>query len=138
MVDGGHLENEEFLVKVPQFFHIANEMHITVRLSTKRLVVHDSVEGNAEFDTVNRPHYDVSQKSQNIRVDDNSKEVYQLLVRISYGSKAQKTKCSTVVNSDNLDKFWQDYSNAVKNGMSGLIKKKKKKSKTKSAKTHKK
>lgn len=137
MVDGSHLENEEFLVKVPQFFQIANEKHITVRLSTKRLIVHDDVEGNAEFDFSNRPHYDVSQKSQNLKVDGNSKEVYQLLVRMSYGSKAQKTKCSTVVSCDNLDKFWQDYSNAVKNGMSGLIKKKKK-SKTKSGRIHKK
>lgn len=137
MVDGRHLENEEFLTKVPQFFHVANEKHITVRLSTKRLVIRDSVEGNLEFDAVNRPHYDVSQKSQNVKVDDNSKETYQLLVRMAYGSKAQKTKCSTVVNSDNLDKFWQDYSNAVKNGMTGLIKKKKK-SKTKSGKPHKK
>lgn len=126
MVNEGRLSSEEFLIKVKQFFQIANEKHITVRLSTKRLVEHDPVEGNAEFDATRRPHYDVSQKSQGINVNDNSTNEYALLVKLSYGSSAKKTKCSTVVSSDQLDKFWQDYSSAVKSGMNGLVKKKKK------------
>ncbi|AQZ12893.1 SRP14 (YDL092W) [Zygosaccharomyces parabailii] len=126
MVNEGRLANEDFLTKVKQFFHIANEKHITVRLTTKRLVVHDPIEGNAEFDATLRPRFDVSQQSQSLQVKNNSSNEYSLLIKMSYGSGGKKTKCSTVVSSNELDKFWQDYSNAVKSGMNGLIKKKKK------------
>ncbi|CCF56132.1 hypothetical protein KAFR_0A06970 [Kazachstania africana CBS 2517] len=132
MANEGSLAPEEFLVKASEFFKIANEKGIAVRLTVKRLVKHDPVLGNAEFDTIDKPHYDVSKVATSVTVQDNlsSQEIYPLLFRITYGSHANKQKCSTVVNPDVLDKFWLDYSSVVKSSMNGLVKKKKSKSKS--------
>lgn len=130
MTNDGCLKPEEFLTKTTEFFKIANEKHLTVHLTVKRLLRHDPVEGNLEYDTTSQPHFDVSRKAQNTRIEANSQEEYPLLIRISYGSHSKKTKCSTTVKAELLDKFWQDYSSVVKSCMNGLIKKKKKKSKS--------
>lgn len=123
MVNEGCLSNEDFLGKVSEFFKNENEQ--VVHLTAKRLVTHDPVEGNAEFDSVGNPLYDVSRKAQSIEVEKCSNEVYPILIRMWYG----KRKCSTIVKTETLDKFWQDYSSVVKGSMKGLIKKKKKKTK---------
>lgn len=127
MVNEGCLSIEEFLPKISEYFKAANEKEVTVRVSTKRLVKGEPVEGNREFDATNNPHFDISRKAQQIHFKDVSQEVYPLLIRISYLSDAKKNKCSTVVKADDLDKFWQNFSAVIKGSMKGLIKKKKKK-----------
>ena len=129
MANSGCLSPSEFLSKVPEFFKTANEKHITVRLTAKRLIEHDPVEGNLEFDTTNHPDYDVSKKASEVTVASRSDREYPLLIRMSYGSRDKKAKCSTVVKASELDQFWQEYSSVFKGGMQNLIKKKKKKSK---------
>ncbi|EJS44362.1 srp14p [Saccharomyces arboricola H-6] len=129
MTNTSCLSPNDFLSRVPEFFKIANEKHITVRLTAKRLIEHDPVDGNLEFDAVNHPAYDVSRKSSEVLVSSSSDKEYQLLIRMSYGSHDKKAKCSTVVKANELDQFWQDYSSVFKGGMQNLIKKKKKKSK---------
>ncbi|CAI4311311.1 CEQ_1a_G0006900.mRNA.1.CDS.1 [Saccharomyces cerevisiae] len=129
MANTGCLSPGAFLSKVPEFFQTANEKHITVRLTAKRLIEHDPVEGNLEFDSTNHPDYDVSKKASEISVSSRSDREYPLLIRLSYGSHDKKTKCSTVVKASELDQFWQEYSSVFKGGMQNLIKKKKKKSK---------
>lgn len=62
MANTGCLSPGAFLSKVPEFFQTANEKHITVRLTAKRLIEHDPVEGNLEFDSTNHPDYDVSKR----------------------------------------------------------------------------
>ena len=105
----------------------------------KRLVKKDEVEGNPEFDPTKNAVYDVSKVSSlNNKVKNNSESKYPLLIRLSYGSHGKKTKCSSVIDSSNLDKFWQDYSNIAKSGMNGLVKKKKKKAKNANSKDKKK
>lgn len=124
MVNEGCLSNEDFLGRIPAYFQNTNEQ--VVRLTAKRLVNRDPVEGNKEFDTVQNPSFDVSKKAQSLQVKECSNEVYPILIRMKFGSK----KCSTIVSADALDKFWQDYSSSVKSSMKGLIKKKKKKTRT--------
>ncbi|CCD23350.1 RNA-binding signal recognition particle subunit SRP14 NDAI_0B03150 [Naumovozyma dairenensis CBS 421] len=128
----GCLSSETFLVKVSEFFKIANEKKITVHLTLKRLIDRDPVEENPELDSTKQPFFDVSQKATGVvpAGKEISTKEYPLLIRISYGSHAKKTKCSTIINSDQLDKFWQDYTSVVKSSMNGLIKKKKKKGKS--------
>lgn len=134
MANDGCLNPEEFLTRTTEFFKIANEKKLAVHLTVKRLLRHDPVEGNLEYDATTQPHFDVSRKAQNTRVESSSQEEYPILIRISYGSHSKKTKCSTIVKAELLDKFWQDYSSVVKSCMNGLIKKKKKKSKSLGAK----
>ena len=129
MKNEGCLKTDEFVVKTAEFFNEADKKHINVRLTMKRLVERDPVDGTAEFDTTNQPHFDVSKVTQLSKDKTVSRKKYPLLIRISYGSRSKKTKCSTVVNPDELDQFWQDYSSVIKSNMSGLIKKKKKKGK---------
>ncbi|CAI4037812.1 hypothetical protein SMKI_04G1460 [Saccharomyces mikatae IFO 1815] len=138
MANSSCLSPNEFLLKVPEFFKIANEKHKTVRLTAKRLIEHDPVEGNLEFDTTNYPDYDVSKKASNVVVSSSSDKEYSLLIRMSYGSHDKKAKCSTMVKANELDQFWQEYSSVFKGGMQNLIKKKKKKSKNGASKTVKK
>lgn len=60
---------------------------------------------------------------------------YPILVRISMNStnnkdkKQGKLKLSTVVETDQLNQFWQQYIRVLKNGFVGLKKKEKKKNK---------
>lgn len=60
---------------------------------------------------------------------------YPILVRISMNStnnkdkKQEKLKLSTVVETDQLNRFWQQYIRVLKNGFVGLKKKEKKKNK---------
>lgn len=135
----GCLSEADFLVKAEEYFKVANEKKIAVHVTVKRLIKKDPVEGNPELQGTKFPHFDVSKVSQlNRKVENNSTTKYPLLIRIWYGSHTKKTKCSAVVDADNLDKFWQDYANIAKNGMNGLIKKKKKKSKNSATKDKKK
>ena len=132
MSSDGSLSSDEFLKKVVEYFLIANEKHITVRLTIKRLMKNDPVEPILEYDSLNHPEFDVSTQAQSVQThaDAISQEEYLLLLRASYGSHKSKAKCSTVVESGNLDQFWQKYSSVVRSCMNGLVKTKKKKKKT--------
>lgn len=117
------MTNEQFLEKIPKYFEEGSRK--AIHLTVKRLVENDPVEGNAEFDAAKQPDYDVSRKAQSVKVETNSQRIYPVLIR----ARAHSKKCSTVVDSDSLDKFWQDYSAVVKSSMKGLVKKKKKRTK---------
>lgn len=58
---------------------------------------------------------------------------YPVLIRVTDGnkSKGQKIKLSTVVEPIELDTFWAEYINILKNGLTGLKKKNKSKKKAK-------
>lgn len=127
MTNDGCIEQDAFLKKAEEYFKEANKKAIAIRFTMKRYIKPDLVDGNPEFNTTELPKYDISKES-GIKVNDTiSQNTYDILVRISYGVKANKRKCSTIVSVDNFDKFWLDYSTVAKNNMNGLIKKKKKK-----------
>ncbi|CAL9728365.1 signal recognition particle subunit Srp14p [Monosporozyma unispora] len=127
MANDGCIEQDAFLQKAEEYFKEANKKSIAVRLTMKRFIQLDLVDGNPEFNTSELPKYDISKES-GIAVDDAiSQTKYDILVRVSYGVKTHKNKCSTIVKSENFDKFWQDYSSMAKSNMNGLVKKKKKK-----------
>lgn len=126
---GKHVTHEEFFVRAGELLDMSNETGRTARLSMKRYIERDEVEGNFEFDCGNKALSDVSMMSDFTKVKDGqlNKKSYQLLVRMTVGSRGKKLKCSTLVNADSLDKFWKDYASILKSGMKGLEKKKKKK-----------
>lgn len=134
MSDSSRVDNDTFFKKAEEFLKFANEKQIAVHFTVKRLVERDEVEGNLEFNTTENPKFDISKESS-IKTNQPISELsYKLLVRISYGSHTKKVKCSTTVNSIDLNKFWKDYSTIIKSNIDGLIKKKKKKSKGKQGK----
>lgn len=60
---------------------------------------------------------------------------YPILIRVTDGNKdkSAKIKLSTVVEPENLDAFWNEYTNVLKTGFVGLKKKAKSKKKAKKA-----
>lgn len=78
-----------------------------------------------------------SSLKDNLSDTNESTQHYPLLFRATNGNsdKTKKIKFTTVVNVQDLDSFWVQYTEVVKAGMSGLKKKdKKKKQKQKKAK----
>ncbi|KAK5778801.1 RNA-binding signal recognition particle subunit SRP14 PWA37_001304 [Arxiozyma heterogenica] len=127
MTNDGCIDQDAFLKKAEEYFKEANKKAIAVRFTMKRYIKPDLVDGNPEYNTDESPKYDISKES-GIKVNDTiSQNTYNILVRISYGVKLNKHKCSTIVPVDSFDKFWLNYSAVTKNNMDGLIKKKKKK-----------
>lgn len=127
MTNEGCIDNNAFIKKAEEYFQEANRKGIAVRLTMKRFIQPDLVDGNPEYNTAELPKYDISKES-GIKVNDTTSQAkYNILVRISYGVKTHKTKCSTVVSAEDFDKFWQDYCSVAKSNMNGMIKKKKKK-----------
>lgn len=61
---------------------------------------------------------------------------YPILIRVTNGAskKDKKIKYSTVVENKDLEDFWKEYANVLKNGITGLKKKDKKKNKKKKTK----
>lgn len=127
MANQGCVDPVAFLKLAEEYFQNANKKSIAVRLSMKRFIKPDLVDGNPEFNTTELPKYDIS-KISGIPVNDTiSQEQYNVLIRLSYGVGSKKNKCSTIIPSEQFDKFWQDYSALAKSHMDGLVKKKKKK-----------
>lgn len=62
-------------------------------------------------------------------------KTYSILIRVTDGNKEKsaRVKLSTVVEPENLDAFWNEYTNVLKAGFVGLKKKSKSKKKTKKA-----
>ncbi|KAL3232625.1 Signal recognition particle subunit SRP14 [Nakaseomyces bracarensis] len=132
MASKGVVSPNEFLTKAEELFKSANEKKVKVHLTVKRYVKEDPVEGNLERDATKHPNYDISKLARTLESEDSSDKSYPLVLRIWCGSNAKKTKYSTIVETEEIDKFWQEYSSVVKRGMNGLIKKKKKKKNTSS------
>lgn len=117
------LDNAEFLKQVEAIL-ATNGGKSSVYLTQKRLSV-DEVAGVTDLST-NVVQY-------NGEVQPNA-STYPVLVRISLNGKVRKDKkdklkLSTVVETAQLEGFWTDYSQVIKNGFIGLKRKEKKKAK---------
>lgn len=116
----GRLNNSDFLSKVNDELS-ANEGKSSVYFTQKRLsltlepATSDNI-NDLSSNVVNHPSTFVS-----------NTQTYPVLIRFTRGDK--KSKISTVVEPANLDKFWNEYAQILKNGFVGLKKKEKKKSK---------
>lgn len=116
----GRLNNTEFLAKVTDVL-TSNEGKSSVYFTQKRLSL------TLEPATPNN----INDLSSN--VVDHPKEFptnttsYPVLIRFTLGDK--KSKVSTVIEPEDLDKFWSEYAQILKTGFVGLKKKEKKKAK---------
>lgn len=116
----GRLNNTEFLSKVNDEL-TSNEGKSSVYFTQKRLSL--SLEP-ATSDNINDLSSNVVDHPK--RFPSNS-QTYPVLIRFTLGDT--KSKISTVVEPENLDKFWNQYAHIIKNGFVGLKKKEKKKAK---------
>lgn len=126
----GRLNNSQFLTNLSEIL-ASNNGESSVYVTQKRL---------ASALPVDAADSKINDLSSNVN-DDNkfeqNTETYPILIRISMNSEKSKastpskpkTKLSTVVETNNLDKFWTDYAQVIKNGFVGLKKKDKKKNK---------
>lgn len=99
------LDNEQFLSTLAVLLKTSNEQG-SVYLEQKRLT---KTGADSVIDATTAP--------------------YPLLFRATDGAKtkSKRVKISTIVSPDNLDQFWQGYTEALKSGMAGLRRKDKKK-----------
>lgn len=125
------LDNSQFLKQLNEAV-VKNDGKSSVYLTQKRL---SSQEGASSVTIDDLP--------TNVIPDDRVQNdtSYPILVRISMNStnnkdkKQEKLKISTVVETDQLSQFWQQYIRVLKGGFVGLKKKEKKeKKKTKKSK----
>lgn len=125
------LNNAEFLKRLSSTLEV-NEGRSSVYLTQKRLL--------SALPTSENQH-DLSDLSSNV-IDTFpfttifNTNTYPMLIRVSMNPRRskeevtkEKLKLSTVVEANNLDAFWDDYSQVVKNNFVGLKKKEKRKSK---------
>ncbi|EGV65234.1 hypothetical protein PSN45_002627 [Yamadazyma tenuis] len=124
----GRLNNGEFLTQVGDIL-TQNDGKSSIYLTQKRLspaLDLDEPDVNEGVESIN----DLSSNVVEHKFKSNTQE-YPILIRIALGSNGskQKVKLSTVVEINNLDQFWSDYSSVIKAGFVGLKKKEKKKSK---------
>lgn len=126
----GRLNNSEFLTKLSEVL-ISNNGESSVYLTQKRLT---------STLPIDEPTSKISDLSSNViktEAFEKNTTTYPVLIRISMNSgnmksssqSKQKTKLSTVVETSNLDQFWSEYVQVIKNGFVGLKKKDKKKNK---------
>ena len=125
------LNNADFLKRLSNILEV-NEGKSSVYLTQKRLLSALPINDNQD---------NMSDLSSNVIEKVPSKIVpntntYPVLIRASMNSKhtsegtiKKKLKISTIVETNNLDIFWDDYSQVIKNNFVGLKKKEKKKSK---------
>lgn len=119
------LDNSQFLKQLNEAV-VKNDGKSSVYLTQKRL---SSQEGASSVTIDDLP--------TNVIPDDRVQNdtSYPILVRISMNStnnkdkKQEKLKISTVVETDQLSQFWQQYIRVLKGGFVGLKKKEKKKTK---------
>lgn len=112
----GRLENKQFLETL-QTELSQNDGKKSVYLTQKRMV--DLAEGSTMEDLPSNV-VDTTGFATNTAT-------YPVLIRASLNGK--KTKISTVVQTDELDAFWTEYVQILKNGLVGLRKKDKRKKK---------
>lgn len=129
------LNNAEFLERLSVIL-LQNDGKSSVYFTQKRL----SPSLNTE--DANQDIHDLSSNVFPSTSFQSNNQSYGILIRatINSGKKASekvpdkgalaKTKISTVVETSNLDKFWKEYTQQLKNGFVGLKKKERKKKKT--------
>ena len=125
----GRLNNSQFLTQLSEVL-TSNNGESSVYVTQKRLT---------STLPIDEPTPKINDLSSNVIKADAFEEntaTYPVLIRISMNSGSkntpqskQKTKLSTVVETGNLDQFWSDYVQVIKNGFVGLKKKDKKKNK---------
>lgn len=126
----GRLNNSQFLTQLSEVL-TSNNGESSVYVTQKRLTTTLPID---------EPTPKINDLSSNVIKADAFEEnttTYPVLIRISMNSgnskntsqSKQKTKLSTVVETGNLDQFWSDYVQVIKNGFVGLKKKDKKKNK---------
>lgn len=116
----GRLTNTEFLTQVNTVLS-ANEGKSSVYLTQKRLS--PSLE-TPPTESLSDLSSNVVELPQKYTVNT---QTYPILVRFTTGDS--KSKVSTVVEAENLDRFWTEYTKVLKNGFVGLKRKEKKKQK---------
>lgn len=112
------LSNKEFLSKLQENL-IENGGSSSVYLTQKRLV--------ASLESC--PKDQLTDLSSNVvqHPEEYGKNTRQYPVLIRYTNGTKESKISTVIDPENLDSFWGDYSTVLKTGFTGLRKKDKKK-----------
>lgn len=118
----GRLNNSDFLQKVNDELS-SNAGKSSVYLTQKRLSL--TLEP-ATADNINDLSSNVVQHPNDFPTNT---QTYPVLIRFTSGDK--KSKLSTVVEPADLDKFWTEYAQILKNGFVGLKKKEKKTKKSK-------
>lgn len=126
----GRLNNSEFLKQLGEEL-TKNNGESSINLTQKRL----SIPLDLEEDSAKPTNEKINDLPSNVikHSDEFPKNTqkYPILIRLALKgeTKKQKTKLSTVVEVENVEQFWVDYSQVVKKGFVGLKKKEKKKSK---------
>lgn len=126
----GRLNNSQFLTQLSEVL-ASNNGESSVYVTQKRLTTTLPID---------EPTPKINDLSSNVIKTDAFEEntgTYPVLIRIcmnpgnnkNTSQSKQKTKLSTVVETGNLDQFWGDYVQVIKNGFVGLKKKDKKKNK---------
>lgn len=119
----GRLDNAQFLKELTKLVQ-DNNGKSSIYLTQKRLT--SDKQENDLPDNVIPPTEETNPKNET---------TYPLLVRVAMNSsnnkkeKQNKVKISTIVENNQLEQFWVDYVQVLKNGFIGLKKKDKKKHK---------
>lgn len=125
------LNNADFLKRLTNILEV-NEGTSSVYLTQKRLL--PALSTSESQDNMSDLSSNVIENFPFKTVSNTN--IYPVLIRASMnprrtneGTIEKKLKLSTVVEANNLDIFWDDYSQVIKNNFVGLKKKEKKKSK---------
>lgn len=121
------LANHEFLAEVGKLL-AANDGKNSVYVTQKRLVLDVEAPGHL----ADLPSNVVTLEMEPLAPVNVT--TYPILVRVQMNGKERKdklTKLLTVVETSQLEQFWGDYVQVLKNGMVGLRKREKKKKKNK-------
>ncbi|KAF5210603.1 putative signal recognition particle subunit [Clavispora lusitaniae] len=116
----GRLNNTDFLSKISNVLEV-NDGKSSVYLTQKRLVQSLEPSSPSTLDDLS------SNVVEHPREFPSNHQRYPILIRFTNGDK--KNKWSTVVEHENLDTFWTEYTQILKSGFVGLRKKEKKKAK---------
>ncbi|KAI5955282.1 hypothetical protein KGF54_001843 [Candida jiufengensis] len=126
------VDNSEFLKQLNEIV-TKNNGKSSVYLTQKRLSNKDEIkESKSSTQIKDLPTNVIEQTDKDII---ENTETYPILIRISMNSennkdsKNKKLKLSTVIENDQINQFWSQYIQVLKNGFVGLKKKDKKKSK---------
>lgn len=118
----GRLNNTEFIARVGDLLTL-NDGKSSVYFTQKRLSVPLD---KAPLDQVNDLSSNTVEHPSNFKTNT---DTYPVLLRVTQGPK--ESKISTVVEPENLDLFWLEYTQVLKTGMVGLKKREKKAKKSK-------
>ncbi|WLF80484.1 hypothetical protein PVL30_004266 [Lodderomyces elongisporus] len=132
------LDNSQFLKQLNDLV-VKNQGKSSIYLTQKRLSTPDFTTTTTASKSSNTHDYKVPNDLPTNVIESNSREeiphndeTYPILIRIAMNSadnkklKKEKVKLSTVVEIAQLNQFWTEYIQVIKNGFVGLKKKEKK------------